>query len=1361
MATMNLDISSQEADGFAKELEQARNELLDLSFRNRALSLRPDAKSSRILKIVNELSAQVYDRLVEKSRPFTFTPTTESASVDAQSEDEGDDDIQTGENRRHSDSQLQTTLPSDALAKCLVKMERDARTAIEEQGTNLLFLTLGQLEWYEDDHSDSPLHAPLLIVPVTLGRNAVADTETRRYRLAFREGEEIFGNVSLIARLIQSFGLTLPAPETEEESFSPEEYFQSVEKKTKTKKRWRVLPNAITLGFFSFQKYLMYLDLRRDRWPEGKRLEDHPLFGRLLLHGMPPCEPPFPDDVAIDDLIPPDKLEHVVDADSSQTLAIEKVRQGMNLVIQGPPGTGKSQTITNLIATAVLSGKRVLFVAEKMAALDVVKRRLDHEGLGPIFLELHGAGQSSARMLASIMQAWRLGAPVFQGESRTVTDLTRSRDAVNELPLLLHTPILPAELTPYQIIGTLCILGDDGLEVRLEGAELWTPESLVRRSQAADDFGNALETVGLPESSIWRGVGATHLLHLDLSPLSQMLFKTLEDLESLNQAAQALATSIKQRSSESLGHLADQITIAQALISVPDMMDRSAIADAVWDCGREGLSDLLDCGQRLADCLAATDGHVLPIAHERDWTAVRACLTTKQDARFKILSAAYRKARKVLKGVLTGAPPKNDAERIALLDSLLTIAQCRATLTARQDLACKAFGSLWCGEKTNWEHARSVLGWAEAVSQTGLDQEFRELVGIVPSKQAIMTSLQHLEPLRGAALAGLQAIADALVLDWQTVFGMPLEEVAFPDLAKRLEDWNDNRQLLPDWSRYIRTSQALDSLGMHALVEEAIAGRLDPSMVETSFRRSFYAALIRKIIREQSVLADFEGNRHDQFINEFRKFDKKLLDVARYRVLDAHHKGLPGSDNRIGDIGFLRGEAERKRNRRSIRTILGRAGSIVQSIKPVFLMSPLSVAQYLEPGGVEFDLLIFDEASQVKPIDALGAIARARQVVVVGDSKQLPPTSFFDRLSSDDDENEDDESDDTRGGLPAESKTAPAKAMESILSLCVARGVPETSLRWHYRSRHQSLIAVSNSEFYDNSLFIVPSPFQNGHGGLGVRFHPVEGCYDRARSRTNRPEARTVIAAIQTHARDCPNLSLGVATFSTAQRDAILDELESARRTDPALDAYIGRVCHEPFFVKNLESVQGDERDVIFISVGYGRDASGYISTNFGPINGIHGARRLNVLFSRAKCRCEVFSSMTDEDIDIRGNPLSRGVMTLKTFLRYARTGLLELPRAGGREEDSPFEKSVLRAIEAMGYEADVQVGQSGFFIDIAIIDPDCPGRYLLGVECDRDISSALAGRGRSCRVGNLNPVGCHGVPGRRSRRRRIKPSGP
>lgn len=210
-----------------------------------------------------------------------------------------------------------------------------------------------------------------------------------------------------------------------------------------------------------------------------------------------------------------------------------------------------------------------------------------------------------------------------------------------------------------------------------------------------------------------------------------------------------------------------------------------------------------------------------------------------------------------------------------------------------------------------------------------------------------------------------------------------------------------------------------------------------------------------------------------------------------------------------------------------------------------------------------------------------------------------------------------------------------------------------------------------------------------------------------------------MIAAIQTHARDCPNLSLGVATFSTAQRDAILDELELARRTDPALDAYIGRVCHEPFFVKNLESVQGDERDVIFISVGYGRDASGYMSTNFGPINGVHGARRLNVLFSRAKCRCEVFSSITDEDIDIRGNPLSRGVTTLKTFLRYARTGLLELPRAAGREEDSPFEKSVLRAIEAMDYEADVQVGQSGFFVDIAIIDPDCPGRYLLGVECD------------------------------------------
>ena len=377
------------------------------------------------------------------------------------------------------------------------------------------------------------------------------------------------------------------------------------------------------------------------------------------------------------------------------------------------------------------------------------------------------------------------------------------------------------------------------------------------------------------------------------------------------------------------------------------------------------------------------------------------------------------------------------------------------------------------------------------------------------------------------------------------------------------------------------------------------------------------------------------------------------------------------------------------------------------------MMSPLSVAQFLEPCAVQFDLLIIDEASQVLPVDALGAFARATQHVVVGDSKQLPPTRFFSRITSNDDDESDSEPVDDY--VPVATQ---AKDVESILGLCCARGMSQTMLRWHYRSRHHSLIAVSNREFYEDKLFIVPSPHLAA-AGLGLSFRYVEGgSYDRGGSSTNRVEARAVCKAILEHARQHPNFSLGVAAFSMKQQQAILDELELARREQPDVEGFFQSHSHEPFFVKNLENVQGDERDVIFISVGYGPDKSGYLAMNFGPLSAEGGERRLNVLISRAKQRCEVFASLRADDIDL-ARVSGRGVRSFKAFLKFAETGLLTTAPESVGEEMSPFEEAVRRAVESLGYEVHPQVGVAGFFVDLGVVDPEKPGRYLLGIECD------------------------------------------
>ena len=402
---------------------------------------------------------------------------------------------------------------------------------------------------------------------------------------------------------------------------------------------------------------------------------------------------------------------------------------------------------------------------------------------------------------------------------------------------------------------------------------------------------------------------------------------------------------------------------------------------------------------------------------------------------------------------------------------------------------------------------------------------------------------------------------------------------------------------------------------------------------------------------------------------------------------------------------------QRKRGHMPVRRLLKNAGPVVQAIKPVFMMSPLSVAQFLEPGALEFDLLVVDEASQVQPVDALGAIARCRQMVVVGDSRQLPPTRFFARMTTD--STESDDWDDSE-----QPSVVEAADVESVLGLCCARGLPQTMLQWHYRSRHHSLIAVSNEAFYEQRLFIVPSPMES-NPALGLRFHFVpEGVFDRGGTSTNKEEAKAVARAVVEHARQSPHLSLGVGAFSVKQQIALIHELELLRRANPDTEPFFAAHENEPFFVKNLENIQGDERDVIFISVGYGKNAQGYMAMSFGPLSGEGGERRLNVLITRAKRRCEVFASITDEDIDLE-RAKGAGVKAFKSFLKYARTGILTKTELTGRSEDSPFETAVRMALESQGHKVDTQVGVAGFFIDLGVRHPEKPGHHILGIECD------------------------------------------
>lgn len=455
--------------------------------------------------------------------------------------------------------------------------------------------------------------------------------------------------------------------------------------------------------------------------------------------------------------------------------------------------------------------------------------------------------------------------------------------------------------------------------------------------------------------------------------------------------------------------------------------------------------------------------------------------------------------------------------------------------------------------------------------------------------------------------------------------------------------------------------------------------------------------------------------------------DKELiaLNGAMYAAkVDKAKKPLTGiSAGRAGDLtemSLLSKEVKKQKRHVPIRQLLRRAGRSLQELKPCFMMGPLSVAQYLEQGQLHFDLLVMDEASQLRPEDALGAIARCKQLVVVGDPKQLPPTNFFDRLMDGEDED-------------PEDAPSVVDGVESILGICEHLYRPVRTLRWHYRSRHESLIAFSNNRFYDGRLVVFPSPFKRSKR-LGVNYRYVkEGLYQ---DRRNIPEAQRVVDAVMEHMLTCPDESLGVVTLNQTQRELIEDMLDKRIRDVKGIAEYLTH--HEnagwKFFVKNLENVQGDERDVIFVSTTFGKPAgSTSVRQNFGPINRPDGWRRLNVLFTRARKRLDLFTSMLPKDV-VDGENVSLGRRALHDYLEYAKTGVLRNVRGSSTacEPDSDFEVAVADALRQEGYEVEPQVGVAGYFIDLGVRHSERRSEFIAGIECDGvTYHSSLSARDR------------------------------
>jgi hypothetical protein len=657
--------------------------------------------------------------------------------------------------------------------------------------------------------------------------------------------------------------------------------------------------------------------------------------------------------------------------------------------------------------------------------------------------------------------------------------------------------------------------------------------------------------------------------------------------------------------------------------------------------------------------------------------------------------------------------------QVTSVSDLLLHAQVRAQIEeietdfgAHEDVLRAVLRRYYEGLASDWAGLGKAVEWAAVLRErygSGLPEPVaRRLVAGELDELPWVEHGRSIAQLDDATDAVAQLFAESTLVRVLGVLGGN-SQVARSWLDKRLLRVDD----LAVWHAFLAARAEVKRLGWGAFVERAVdrgTARLD---LAPAARRAWLEAWFTSLVSKEPALKAFSRAEHERVVDLFREADARQIGLGRERVLRAYSDRKPAPATvQGGEQAVVRREAVKRRKHLPVRTLLKTIPTLLPKIKPCLMMSPLSVSHFLT-ADAKFDLVVFDEASQVPPEDAVNCIYRGRQLIVAGDPKQLPPTDFFQLSASSelDGEFEDDIDD-----------------FESVLELCRGMGLPGHSLEWHYRSRHDALIAFSNHFIYDGSLVTFPAPYQHSDD-LGVSFvHAPDAVFDRGRSASNPIEARKVVDVVIEHWRNHPDESLGVVAFSVAQQDAVLDEMAGRLRVQPDLERHLGDGRLDQFFVKNLETVQGDERDVIVFTVGYGRDDQGRVFNNFGALNRPGGARRLNVAVTRARRKVIVVSSIRAGDLrlpeaTVQAGSLPPGASLLRAYLDYAERGALpEVLSNGPRDGISPLEKDVARVIRDLGYDLVERVGTSRYRIDLGVVSKVRPGRLALGVECDGEM---------------------------------------
>jgi very-short-patch-repair endonuclease len=1312
------DVAIREAvaDEPTDRMEKWKRRLLDLTLRNKLLNFKEGRKS---IGLECPDPTRLEDLLAAGTR-FRILPRAEALGPEDVRDPDRFRDRAAEDGRRATlltaleAGTLHALVPEKDLDERLTDLYRMARTAFEEGGANVLFLAFGFLKWTQRVGS-APLKAPLLLIPVMLQRSSMR----AGFRLALNEDDARF-NPTLLQLLRQDFRLAIPELEKDlpidEAGLDVGRIWRIVREVVREMRGWEVTPEVV-LSTFSFTKFLMWRDLVErmavlKRNPVVAHLVDTPTEG----YGDPDG---FPDPARLDVEHHPREIFAPLPADSSQLAAVLAAAGGRDFVLFGPPGTGKSQTIANMISQCLALGRTVLFVSQKTAALEVVQRRLRDIGLGDYCLEVHSAKSQKSAVLEQLKTAWHERTrPTVDDWGRSADELAAQRAELNRLVDSLSRRHANG-LTAYEAFG------------RVIANRTWCPELALSwpgdgpdRARLADlrrqcaDLGMLVRATGPVGDHPLAGVD-----HEDWSPawrrdLEAALGGAIDALTALDGALADLAAVLGLEPVGPLATVRALLSLAVLLTSREAAAGAALLAAPLAEIS-DAIGDLERLQRRHGERAAALAGAYRPSVLGEDLRRLLADWSEAAAANFLVRSSRKQKVRLRLEPFATGALPDDIGRDLA---ALIEMADDLAGLTALGERLA-AVRLAWDGLATPTAELKALVVWAERCRRVAaaiapafgttpdvLLDWIGRLVGAEADRLAPGGAIARAQTTGLAAwTAAQQAIAAVSRLTRPTAGDAPPFDGDgwIADTVGLYRRWLGGLNRAPEWCQLVAGLRQAGTAGLAPLAAEVAAGRLDAGAIERALDVAHARWFADRVVETDATLRTFLVDRHEDAIARFRRLDARLADLSRQMVRARLADDIPGPSafGRDPEYGLLARELVKKTRHLPLRKLFGAIPNVLPRLTPCVMMSPLSIAQYLPADSRPFDVVIFDEASQIPVWDAIGAIARGRQVVIAGDPEQLPPTSVGER------------------GIDEAEDTDDVEDQDSILSECIASNIPYRRLTWHYRSRHESLIAFSNRHYYQGKLVTFPSPVTEDRA---VRYVPVPGgVYERGSGRVNREEARVVVADVvrrladPAFARD--GRSLGIVTFNGEQCRLIENLLDAERRRDPALERFFDdKRWHEPVFVKNLENVQGDERDTILFSVAVAADDAGRVST-ISSLNKDGGYRRLNVAITRARREMVVFATLRPDQIDL-SRTRARAVRDFKHFLEYAARGSRALAEASaptGGDVESPFEAAVKRALEARGWTVQPQIGVSGFRIDLGVVHPDAPGRYLAGVECD------------------------------------------